>query len=42
MSTTIAAALAPMELPDDSGSSFRLGALWETRPAVVAFLRHYG
>ena len=42
MSTTTAEALASIELPDDAGSIVRLGTLWESRPAVVAFLRHYG
>lgn len=42
MSATIASALASIELPDDAGVAVRLGALWESRPAVVAFLRHYG
>jgi hypothetical protein len=39
---TIAESLASIELPDDAGSVVRLGALWVARPAVVAFLRHYG
>jgi len=42
MSATIATALALIQLPDDAGATLRLGALWESRPAVVAFLRHYG
>jgi len=42
MSVTIAEALASIELPDDAGATVRLGALWESRPVVVAFLRHYG
>jgi hypothetical protein len=42
MSSTIAEKLAPIELPDDAGTLVRMGSLWESRPAVVAFLRHYG
>jgi len=40
--TTIAAALAPLVLPDADGTAVRLGALWEEMPAVLVFLRHYG
>jgi len=42
MAATVASALAPIELPDDRGTFVRLGSLWESRPTVVAFLRHYG
>ena len=42
MADTVASALAPIELPDDLGTLVRLGSLWESRPTVVAFLRHYG
>jgi hypothetical protein len=42
MPTTVASALASFELPDDAGMVVRLGSLWASRPAVVAFLRHYG
>lgn len=42
MWATTARALASIELPDDAGAIVRLGSLWESRPAVVAFLRHYG
>jgi hypothetical protein len=38
----LAAALAGIELPDADGRVIRLGSLWESRPAVIAFLRHYG
>jgi hypothetical protein len=37
-----AAALAPISLPDTQGQQVRLGSIWEERPAVIAFLRHYG
>jgi len=42
MSTSIAAALANITLPDCDGRPVRLGTLWERGPAVVVFLRHYG
>ena len=34
--------LAILVLPDSTGHEMRLGSLWETSPAVVVFLRHYG
>lgn len=40
--TSIAQALANVTLPDADGRSVRLGSLWDERPAVVVFLRHYG
>lgn len=42
MATSLSAALAPITVPDPDGQEVRLGSLWEERPAVVAFLRHYG
>jgi hypothetical protein len=39
---TLADALAGIILPDVDGHAMRLGALWESGPAVVVFLRHYG
>jgi len=42
MSSSLAAALAPVVLPDPDGREVRLGSLWAERPAVVVFLRHYG
>ncbi|HSL82461.1 MAG TPA: hypothetical protein VLF66_06760 [Thermoanaerobaculia bacterium] len=42
MSGSLAAALAPIVLPDADGREMRLGSLWEERPAVLVFLRHYG
>ncbi len=39
---SLSAALAPIVLPDSDGRPVRLGSLWEARPAVVVFLRHYG
>jgi hypothetical protein len=34
--------LAPLELADWSGQPVRLGTLWERRPAVLVFIRHFG
>jgi hypothetical protein len=34
--------LAGISLPDVDGNALRLGSLWESGPAVVVFLRHYG
>ncbi len=42
MIDSLSAALAPIVLPDPDGDEVRLGSLWEERPAVVVFLRHYG
>ena len=39
---SIAAALADITLPNSDGREVRLGSLWESGPAVVVFLRHYG
>jgi len=35
-------ALADLVLKDHKGGAVRLGDLWQDRPAVLAFLRHYG
>jgi len=40
--SSIAAALAKVTLPDADGGPVRLGSLWESAPAVIVFLRHYG
>jgi len=42
MAQSLAAALAGITLPDAEGNAIRLGSLWETTPAVLVFLRHYG
>jgi hypothetical protein len=34
--------LADIVLQDSNGEDVRLGSLWEERPAVLVFLRHYG
>jgi hypothetical protein len=35
-------ALADIVLPDQDGNAVRLGDLWQERPAVLVWLRHYG
>ena len=42
MSDTLSQRLAGITLPDAFGQSILLGSLWESNPAVVVFLRHYG
>jgi hypothetical protein len=42
MSDTLSAALSPISLPDADGNELRLGSLWQSQPAVIVFLRHYG
>ena len=37
-----AEALAPLVLTDADDQPRRLGELWAERPAVLAFLRHFG
>ena len=34
--------LADVVLLDLDGEEVRVGSLWEERPAVLVFLRHYG
>ena len=42
MVSSFAETLAPIVLPDADGNQVRLGSLWESTPAAVVFLRHYG
>ena len=42
MSKPLAARLAPLTVLDERGSAVALGATWAQRPAVVAFVRHFG
>lgn len=37
-----ASGLADLALKDLDGNEVRLGSLWEDRPAVLVWLRHYG
>jgi len=34
--------LSGIELPDWRGEVVRLGSLWEERPVVLVFIRHFG
>lgn len=42
MARSVAAALAGIALPDPDGREVRLASLWESGPAILVFLRHYG
>ena len=42
MSRTLSETLSDVILPECGGHLVRLGSLWEKRPAVIVFLRHYG
>jgi hypothetical protein len=42
MPRSLSEALSGIVLPDADGREVRLGSLWETQPAVIVFLRHYG
>jgi hypothetical protein len=42
MQETLSKRLADIVLPDAHGREIRLGSLWESKPAVIVFLRHYG
>ena len=42
MAETYSSKLAGITLPDPDGKTTRLGSLWESGPAVLVFLRHYG
>ncbi len=42
MAESFSAKLAKIVLPEAEGGDVRLGSLWETNPAVIVFLRHYG
>jgi hypothetical protein len=35
-------ALADLELADPAGQRHRMGDLWDDRPVVLVFLRHFG
>ena len=38
----VASRLARIELTDWQGEGQRIGALWEERPVVLVFIRHFG
>ncbi len=42
MSRTVPPALADLKVKDENGGEARLGDLWASRTAVLAFVRHFG
>ena len=42
MSNALAVALAPLTVLDERGVAVMLGPVWETAPAVLGFVRHFG
>ena len=42
MPGTLARELAGITLRDPDAREVRLGSLWDSAPAVLVFLRHYG
>ena len=34
--------IGEMTVLDETGTAVRLNTLWATRPAVIAFVRHFG
>jgi hypothetical protein len=42
VSNALAARLAPLTALDEHGASVTLGRLWDAKPVVLAFVRHFG
>jgi len=42
MSGALAARLAALTVLDEDGRVISLGHAWESRPTVLAFVRHFG
>ncbi len=42
MQGSLSEKLAEIVLPNSEGREVRLGSIWANKPAVIAFLRHYG
>jgi len=42
MQGSLSEKLAEIVLPNSEGLEVRLGSIWANKPAVIAFLRHYG
>lgn len=42
MGNRLAARLAPLTALDERGTAVSLGGFWESRPVVLAFVRHFG
>ena len=39
---TLPPVISNIELRDSDGNTRRLGEAWQSRPAVIAFVRHFG
>ena len=39
---SMASALGAVQVLDEEGKSFIVGALWAERPVVLLFVRHFG
>ena len=42
MGDTLATRLARLTVQDGEGRAVTLGGFWDRRPAVIAFVRHFG
>ncbi len=42
MAGTLASRLAPLTVLDGEGRAVPLAGFWDKRPAVLAFVRHFG
>ena len=42
MADTLATRLAELTVQDGEGRAITLGGYWDRRPAVLAFVRHFG
>ena len=42
MADAIVRQLAAVEVQDPGGATVRLGTLWESRPIILAMIRHFG
>jgi len=42
MSGALASRLAALSVLDEDGRAVPLGRAWESKPAVLAFVRHFG
>lgn len=42
MTTTVTQELGELVLQDPDGKEVRLGSVWEGRPVVLVFVRHFG
>jgi len=42
LAVRVSTRLAGIELSDWRGEKLRLGSLWQERPVVLVFIRHFG